>query len=294
MLALDITREEIASGQMKPEHREAAVAALRRDGIVVLNDVIDTAHLDILRPKMLADAELLRNRKGAPFNFNANNLQQDPPPFPPYLFRDILLNAMVIAVTQGVLGRGLKNNFYSGNTALPGGQRQPVHVDMGQLWPDQEVAHPAFGLVVNVPVVDMSQENGSTEVWPGTHRDTTVCVQNIEKDADIRIPDALLEQRRQIAPPFQPTVRGGSVVIRDMRLWHAGMPNFTDTPRPMIALIHWVNWWPTGNPLRFPKGTEAFFQNSELTTCAEFVEGEIDYIHAPHAYDYQPEEPGQA
>jgi hypothetical protein len=40
---------------------------------------------------------------------------------------------------------------------------------------------------------------------------------------------------------------------------------------------------------RFPRGTEALFQNSELTTVADFVEGPIDYIHQPQAYDYSQE-----
>src|SRR3712207_6891852 len=55
---------------------------------------------------------------------------------------------------------GLKNAYYSGNTALPGGERQPVHPDVGQLWPGLEQATPPFGFVVNVPVVDMTEENG--------------------------------------------------------------------------------------------------------------------------------------
>ena len=47
------------------------------------------------------------------------NVQQDPPPFPPYLFRDVLLNDMVIAVTTAVLGTPVKNTMYGGNTAMP-------------------------------------------------------------------------------------------------------------------------------------------------------------------------------
>ena len=135
----------------------AAVYSLQTDGFVVLKDVIDTAHLDVLRDKMLADLDTILQRPDAPFNFNTGNVQQDPPPFPPYLFRDVLVNDIVIAVTKSILGPNLKNSFYSGNTALPGGTRQPVHPDVAQLWPDLPTATPAFGLVVNVPVVDMDE-----------------------------------------------------------------------------------------------------------------------------------------
>lgn len=281
MIALDITPEEVKGRTMRAEHLRAAVEAVYADGLVVLNGVVDLAHLDALRDRMLEDLEALKRRKDAPFNWNRGNIQQDPPPFPPYLFRDVLLNDAVVAVTKAVLGPGLTNSLYSGNTALPSRERQPVHADSGQLWPHLKVAHPPHRLVVNAPVVDVTPENGSTEVWPGTHLDTTVSVQD-----DIKVPVEAVERRRAVAPPFQPDIRRGSVLIRDIRLWHAGMPNLTDQPRPMIAMIHNASWLKLKKPLLFPVGTEAFFQDSDLLTHARFVEGAIDYIHAPRAYEY--------
>jgi hypothetical protein len=282
MIALDITPAEVESGTLALTHRDAAVSALREDGIVVLNDVIDTGHLETLRERMMADLRELLARPDAPFNWNVGNVQQDPPPFPPYLFRDVLVNDMVIAVTKALLGPGLRNSYYSGNTSLPGGQRQPVHVDVGQLWPNLATATPAFGVVVNVPLVDMDERNGSTEIWPGTHRDTTVSIQR----GDIKVPEEVTAHRRETVPPLQPSVRGGSVLIRDIRLWHRGMPNQTETPRPMIAMIHWIHWWHEGGPVLFPKGTEAFFEHPDLQTHARFVDGPIDHIHRNQAYEY--------
>ena len=283
IVALDVTSEEAASGLLTLAHLDAASRALREDGIVVLNDIIDSAHVAVLRDKMLEDLPAYLARTDAPFNFNTGNVQQEPPPFAPYLFRDVLLNDCVIAVTHALLGDGLHNGFYSGNTAVAGsGQRQPVHADSGQLWPHLDVAHPPYGLVVNVPVVDMSPENGSTEVWLGTHQDTTVYVQH----GDIKLDPQAVEARRAVRPPLQPTVRAGSVVIRDLRLWHAGMPNLTDTPRPMIAMIHWVSWWHSDR-VQFPLSEEAFFRHPVLRTDAEFVDGPINYIAHGGAYDFQ-------
>jgi hypothetical protein len=282
MLSLDITREEIESGQMSQAHLVAAVDAMRTDGFVILNDVVDRSHLDLLRDRMLADAEKILARKDVPFNFNSGNIQQMPPPFPPYLFRDVLVNDMVIAVTQALMGKGVKLADYTGNTALPGERKQPVHPDIGHLWPNMEQATPPFAIVINVPVVDMDARNGSTEIWPGTHLDTSKLIWE-----DIKVPEEKLREREKIAPPLQPSVRAGSVVIRDMRLWHRGMPNFTDTPRPMIALIHWARWWNNGAPLQFPKGTEEYFQHPDLTVHAEFVDGLADHIQHGEAYDFQ-------
>jgi len=282
MVTIEITRAEIERGVMTPEHLEAAVQAVREDGFVVLKDVIDLDHVAVLRDKMIADVRALQAREDAPYNWNTGNIQQDPPPFPPYLFRDVLVNDMVIAVTKAVLGPGLKSFFYSGNTAVRSEQRQPVHVDTGQLWRGLDVATPAFNLVINVPVVDMNPENGSTEIWPGTHKDTTVAIHD-----DIKISAGALAKWRERVTPFQPTISAGSVLIRDIRLWHAGMPNRTDNPRPMIAMIHGVSWWGYAGTLKFPKGTESLFEHPDLRTNAEFVEGPIDYIRAPQAYEYQ-------
>jgi ectoine hydroxylase-related dioxygenase (phytanoyl-CoA dioxygenase family) len=284
MNSLDITAEEIVSRRMTPEHLAEAVRALTEEGYVVLNDVVDIAHLDILRDRMLADVQAFLARDDAPFNFNTSNLQQDPPPFPPYLFRDVLLNDMAIAVTKAILGKGVKNTYYSGNTALHSTQRQPVHADMGQLWKGLEETKvpPAYALVVNVPVVDISPLNGSTELWPGTHKDPHISVHD-----DIKISPEDLEIWRAKSPPFQPTMKRGGILIRDICLWHAGMPNQTEQPRPMIAMIHYAWWMETHSALQFPKGTEAFFADSDLKTPAAFVEGPIDYVHAPQAYDYQ-------
>lgn len=281
MTEIAVTAEERAAGTLTEAHVAEAKRAIRDEGFVVLADVIPAAPLDALHARMVEDVRMLQAREDAPYNWNAGNIQQDPPPFPPYLFREILLNDFAIAVTHAILGPGVKNSLYSGNTALRSEERQPVHADFNHLWPEQEVAHPPVHLIVNVPTVDMSAENGSTEIWPGTHRDTSAAT-----GKDIKIPAAVMEARRAVAPPLQPKVRRGSILIRDGRLWHAGMPNYTDAPRPMIAMIHTPGWLETGNPLRFPKETEGFFAHPFLRTCARFVEEPIDHIAAPHGYEY--------
>jgi len=143
MTAIDFSSGEIQEGKIRPENLRAAVDALREDGYVILNELVSREHAAMLRDKMLEDIERILALKDVPFNFNLGNVQQDPPPFPPYLFRDVLVNDIIIQITQALLGSGLKNSFYSGNNALPGkGVRQPVHADSGQLWPDLETATP--------------------------------------------------------------------------------------------------------------------------------------------------------
>lgn len=284
MVTIEVTPAEVAQGALTPEHLATAVQAIHEDGIVALKDVVDREHVRILREKMTADVEAILARKDVPFNWNSGNLQQGPPPIEPYLFKDVLVNELAIQVAAGVLGPRIKNNFYSGNTALQSEARQPVHADTGQLWPNIDVAPPAYALVVNIPLLDVSAENGGTEIWPGSHKDTSVSWFNT-----IEVSEEVLEARRKTHPPFQVTSTEGTMILRDIRLWHAGMPNRTPNPRPMVALIFWADWMNTGMDLEFPKGTEALFKHPVLQTQANFVDGPIDYIQHGGAHAYTPE-----
>lgn len=98
---------------------------------------------------------------------------------------------------------------------------------------------------MNVPLVEMNKENGSTEVCLGTHKDASLASQEGAhgERASGRIRSDHLVKRQQERPPTQPTVKKGSIVIRDLRLWHAGKPNYTDKIRVMLAMIHFAPWF---------------------------------------------------
>ena len=273
------SHEEVAAGALRAVNLDLARRAVLEDGMVVLKGIVKPDHLALLKARMLEDLATILGRPDAPFNFTTGNVQQAPPPFAPYLFEDILLNPLVGRISESILGKGFSNAFYSGNTALPHGQRQPVHADMGHLWPGYAPASPPYALVVNVPVVDVSSANGSTELWPGTHLDAR---DDIFEEG--RLSTKAIEARRAERPPIQPILKRGDVLIRDMRMWHAGTVNHTDEPRPMIAMIHWVPWWPT-EAIPFPHCAKPFFANAPFRTSTRFVDGEVDYLHHGEAHD---------
>lgn len=55
------------------------------------------------------------------------------------------------------------------------------------------------------------------------------------------ISEEALEARRNVRPPVQPAVCRGDVMIRDLRLWHAGMPNESESHRVMLGLGYQVS-----------------------------------------------------
>jgi len=237
---------ELTNGQLGSRNLELAVKALHDDGLVIIEDVFNHDHLDHLNKAMVEDAYTLQARKDAsPFNYNKGNIQQEPPPTKEHFNKDLFMNSIVTQVTSTCLGPRPKMTFLSANTALPPTadcppQSQPIHSDA-------DFSHPshAFALVVNIPLVTFTPENGSTEIWLATHTNTGLHDQDGAHGdrASGRIKPHLLEARRARRPPCQPVVKKGSVIIRDLRLWHGGRGNFTNEPRVMVAMIHFAPWY---------------------------------------------------
>ncbi|KAJ9309101.1 hypothetical protein DTO217A2_1470 [Paecilomyces variotii] len=244
------SKDEVDRLELSSQNLETAIRSLHKDGLVVIEDVVDHGSLDALNEVMTRDAYVLRDKPDSPFNYNPGNIQQDPPPILEHFHRSIFLNPVASQVTSTFLGPRPKWTFCSGNTAMPPTpesppQSQPVHTDA-------DFAHPAhpFALVINVPLITMTPHNGSTEVWLGTQNNADLDAQDGRhgERASGRIKSHLLEERRATRPPSQPFVKKGSIVIRDLRLWHAGKGNHTPDPRVMLAMIHFAPWY--RNPMR--------------------------------------------
>ena len=136
--------EECTDEALSPAHLAQAVKALQTDGYVVIEDIVSHDHLDLIRERMDADAQLLYDAKqwsgagGLP-----GHLMLGAPPFAPFVFRDIVANPFAVQVSQAMLGDRFFNGLYSGNSNCPGSQTQPLHRDVDHLWSSLTVAHPA-------------------------------------------------------------------------------------------------------------------------------------------------------
>ncbi|GAA5877407.1 hypothetical protein JCM1840_006090 [Sporobolomyces johnsonii] len=311
------TTEEISSGALSQRNLQKSLEALHLDGIVALEGVVPHDALDKLNDRMLKDTRALvamgddgwdlfllvqvilnvltTGSAYSPFNYNKGNIQQDPPVEVEVFHPQIFFNPLATAVTSAFLGGKPTLSFLSGNTAVQSteGLGQPVHTDA-------DFEHPKipFACVVNVGLVDMRPENGSTELWLGTHTDSGLHVQEglHGERASGRILPALLEARREVSPPLQPFVPKGSLVIRDLRLWHAGRPNLTPAPRIMLASIHFAPWYRQRMTLRLPSSLRSLIEGKaneqNLDIAAEWVEGRVDPLEVKfgNAYDFGQDE----
>ena len=275
------TAAEHAAERLDTAALQQAVTALREDGFVVIDGVVDHAHLDLLWERMTADLATIRTMPDVPHNFVWGNVQQNPPPDAGLVFRDVIANPFVCQVTHAVLGPGAFNDCLTGNTNLPGSGLQPVHVDDGQLWPDLGTAHPAARLVVNIALGDTTLENGAIELWPGTHLDTHVPI-----GGSIRVPEEVVAARRKVRGPVRGTTRKGAVLIRDMRLWHRGTPNRSADPRFMIAMIHSMAWYRRATRCELEQACAPVFAGCPIENAIPLVPHPKDHLTGTHRYDY--------
>lgn len=268
------------SGTATPELIAEAVTYLHRDGIIVLENAIETSHLDALSDLLTPEALEIAKDPDHHFNFGkqTRNMDQAPPLNPDLMFQDVWANPIACSVIKAILGPDIRAHYANGNTALKATGRQPVHSDINKPHP----LYP-FAYIINIALDDVSLENGSTEIWIGSHRDS--CIDQHDsvgvEEEGLTIKPELVEERRKHSPPINPTTKKGSMIIRDVRLWHAGVPNRTAIPRIMLAFVYQPTWFQAPSKVLLPlkvKGLiEKWKQETGLEYYAEWVDGEVDH-----------------
>lgn len=148
------------------------------------------------------------------------------------MFPEIYANKHATRVISNIIGPKPEIHFMRTNTLIATEERQHVHADLRFEHPQ----HP-FAIAFNTCLIDCGPENGTTELWLGTQNT------NLDHHREVGEPmiaQGFLDERRKIRPPVYPSLRKGSIVLRDLRLWHAGMPNPTPDIRIMLAIVYYA------------------------------------------------------
>ena len=277
-----LSDSELRSGKIRPETLQELLKYYHRDGFVVLENAIPDDLVDRLYNRMVEDNARYLSKKHMHWNQGAStgNVSQIPPLTPEWLDRDFYANPHMIRVVENLLGPRPELRFINSNVACPGGSgRQAVHSDVSHAWPEV----PAFGVVMNIYLQDSDEQNGVTEVWCGTHTAYP------QKEQQIRpgkgwIKKDYLQKQAKVKPPVQPKVRKGSICFRDLRLWHAGMPNKSDRHRIMLAIDYFAEWYQCPMTTKLPLSMKEKVENEWegiSTAGVEWVEGDIDSLEVP-------------
>ncbi|MFI9559230.1 phytanoyl-CoA dioxygenase family protein [Nonomuraea endophytica] len=215
----------------------AAAGALAADGAVLLTGTGLAGRAREVGARMLAEVPLLLDHHDVLMAYDDGHMRHRPPGGGDGHVAAFLGHPAVLALCREPL-TAPRVLSYHGHTVLPGSRPQPVHADWEPLWPGS-VAHPPFMLAVNIALVDTGADNGSIEVWPGTHE---LASQDVYRPGSLCVREELLEERRPARPPERVAMRAGDVLVRDVRLWHRGTTNTTGTARPMLWLLLAASW----------------------------------------------------
>ncbi|PCG97591.1 Phytanoyl-CoA dioxygenase [Penicillium occitanis (nom. inval.)] len=284
---ITLTAEERDSGVMSDKKFYDAIEAFFTDGIVVIENAINIDIVDKLNERMLKDTEkLLNDQQAAIYNhlnedtslkgaLEGGNLSQVPPIEPEWFFPEVYGNKHGVRVMSAILGPRPEVHFLRSNTLLATNDRQLVHADILCKHPEH-----TFGIAYNTCLVDVGPENGTTELWLGT-QNTNLSYH--VKNGDPSIAQHHLDERRNIRPPCYPRIKKGSIVLRDLRLWHAGMPNPTKEVRIMLAIVYYAAWYKNELVINMPYSMKPLVkqieESSESYIAVNWVPDEgYDYL----------------
>jgi len=224
---------------LSPDDLRLAVQQVQMNGYVLFENAISRERIALIHEAFLRTLDANRTRN--PSNRGANRYQMHLPFEQPYIDPLVIEHPFALAVIDTILGDNCHCHYFASDTALPGSDYQNVHSDIHPLFAETNLSLPAYSIVVNIPLIDVTLEHGPVEVWPGgTHL----------------MPGQL--NMAALAPRMHSqlvTMPAGSLLIRDMRMWHRGTPNRSNEARPHLALVYSRFWFrDTGyHPLPIPR-----------------------------------------
>lgn len=218
------------------------LAAMKRDGAVAFANLFPLALLRRLRGEVLrrhASGEL--RRRGLVRDI-AGRYAAVLPFEGPFLDPRFYANPALRGVLSALLGEDHRISSLETVIALPGAYRQHQHIDAPIRF-DRSIGGtrrayqgdlsdlPPYAVTLCVPLCDVTEENGPTALWPGSHR------------LALRArPPGEREVARKFAVEHMTGAFGRSFLF-DYRTFHGGMPNHTSEARPVMMFVFTRSWF---------------------------------------------------
>jgi len=161
--------------------------------------------------------------------------------------RSFLAEAPWVSAVHALLGPDCTPLYDSAIVSVPGAKTQDMHCDNGHLFPHDSthIASPHCVTVI-CPLVDVDEDNGPTEFWPGSHYESVAKEMFEERDrTGAHIPS---KSSLQLAGSV------GDAILFDTRTVHRGMANAGDAKRPILYIAYARPWYTEGTK-NFPDET---------------------------------------
>lgn len=194
---------------------DGALEALRDQGFVVIRSVLDLARVDALLCALKRIDAVTPLKPHQPYLPLVSPLTDD----------DVVRHPRLLTIVRAALGNDLMVGPVGLHRQDPGDRQLSIHRDRRQLF-DLPLALPVYAIVIQIALSDFTEENGATELWPGSHW----------------LPDdgngdrAATSRRAEAMPSCLMTMGAGDVCLRDARLWHRAGTNRSDASRSMLVV----------------------------------------------------------
>ncbi|MDC0222872.1 phytanoyl-CoA dioxygenase family protein [Gammaproteobacteria bacterium] len=225
-------------------------------GYLKIESVVNPVLLDDLNHQMRAELRSLENKTKLIGGRKSSHLNATIGKHANEIFGKINKEKIISQINRS-FGVDLNNYFVTVgcNLNFPGSVKQHIHRDTN--FNDRKI-------IINIPCIDVSEKNGSIEVYPNSE---TYPYSYLE----------FLLDRSLI--PLRLNTKKGDILVRDSNLSHRGMPNNSENLRVMVAFVFTKKVGTEEKNLGFPEKIEIYenwFQSNFLSRLKETI-----YIYLP-------------
>jgi len=215
---------ERAAGVLEGEKIAYASQCFRRDGALIVEDIVEPAVIVRARQEFRAKySEFCSERKDVA-SVGGQRFMVTVKLEPPFDDPSLFANPYILPILGAALDEGFVIGAFGVVCSSPSAPEQHIHHDGGDLFqrPDIDRLLPTVAITVGIPLLEMNTVNGTTALWLGSHRD---------------------RGRSLKETGIEPEIREGSYVLWDFRLKHGGTANRGTSPRPLLYLTYCRPWF---------------------------------------------------
>jgi ectoine hydroxylase-related dioxygenase (phytanoyl-CoA dioxygenase family) len=155
------------------------------------------------------------------------------------VFADLAIHPLALAFAEAELGQTCLLSAMLAINLHPGETVQPWHTDDGTA--KMPRPRPALGISTFWAIDDTTEQNGATEIIPGSHLWDGEIIQGALKQEDIASKGADRDSGDR-ADAVKLAMPSGSLAITKGTLWHRGGANRSDRPRLIITPQYCAGW----------------------------------------------------
>ena len=239
---------------LTPEEVQTKADEIRMNGYSLIPNVFPADKIATMLERF--DPLLDEKRAREQTNRGANRFQMHLPFEAPFADPLLYENEDVLAITENLFGTDQILTYFASDTPFPGSDYQKVHLDCRLPFPEAPYGVPTYSVVLNMSLVDFTEENGPLELWPNaTHM--------IAQPKD-------LERMAAMMPSVRLLPKAGDLLLRDARCWHRGTPSNGTRSRPNLALVYsrgWFRFESAPYRIKVPRATYEGFSERMKKIC---------------------------